>query len=72
MSRTATAIRSTKRERLIPGAPAVELIPCTSGRCTGCGRDATIAAHRVGSFGSALDVAWCSRECRARNVGVSL
>ena len=72
MSRTATTIRSTKRERLIPGAPAVELIPCATGRCTGCGRDATIAAHRIGSVGSALDVAWCSRTCRASALGVSL
>jgi hypothetical protein len=72
--RPVRTVRSTRSERVITGAPEVELIVCTTGRCVGCGHDATIAAHRVGSVGSALDVPWCSRACRIRilNLPVSL
>lgn len=73
MSHHARRIRATRRETHVPGAPIVELLSITRpARCTGCGRDATLVAHRTGAADGALDVPWCSRPCRASAIGVSL
>lgn len=38
--------------------------------CAGCGQAATLVARRPTDAEGVFDVAWCSRECRRRDLGI--